>query len=229
MRYLNFATERNGSTGRQNDSRISLVERLVIVIDASPSMEDTDWPPSRLEAAKEAAVALIARKLRISPEDEVAVVSYAARAKTHCHPVTVGAENAALYKAIGRIRTRMWTNITAALRESGKFVGTGSTGSVIGRFLRGQPKTTYRGRIVLLTDGFHNHGDYPESVATRLKEAGVCIDCVGIGGNPDCVDESRLREIASLQPDGVTPRYTFIGDKSDLIAKFEQLAGRITR
>ena len=192
-------------------------------------MKDTDWPPSRLEAAKEAAAALIKRKLRIAPADEVGIVSYAARAKTHCGPVAVSAGTKALYRAVGAIRSRMWTNITAALRAAGKSLGTDSTGSVMRWFLNTPDDLVHRSRIVLLSDGFHNHGDYPEAVATKLKEAGVCIDCVGIGGDPDCVDEDRLKQIASLQPDGVTPRYAFIGDKNGLIQKFEQLAGRITR
>lgn len=222
MRYLNFATRTNASQSEQ-------IERLVIAIDASPSMEGTDWPPSRLEVAKEAAAALIERKLRIAPADEVGIVSYAARAKTHCRPVAVGTGKPALNEAIGKIRTGMWTNITAALRESSKSLGTGSPGPAKGWFRRVPRQQVRCGRIILLTDGFHNHGDYPESEATKLKRAGVCIDCVGIGGDPDCVDEDRLKQIASLQSDGVTPRYAFIGDKSELIEKFEELAGRITR
>ncbi len=222
MRYLSFASGTNGSA-------TSRPERLVIAIDASPSMEDTDWPPSRLDAAKEAAAALIERKQRIAPEDEVGIVSYADKASTHCSPFAVGKEKALLYKAIGKIKTGMWTNITAALKESGKFLGTESSGFVKALFLRAPSQELRSNRIILLSDGFHNHGDDPEPIATRLKNVGVCIDCVGIGGDPDCVDEDRLKEIASLQPDGVTPRYAFIGDKSDLIAKFEQLAGHITR
>ena len=62
-----------------------------------------------------------------------------------------------------------------------------------------------------------------------MKQSGVTIDCVGIGGEPSDVDEPLLRAIASFHADGVTPRYAFIGDKSNLIEKFEELAGRITR
>ena len=50
MRYLNFTS----NNGRQHNGR---KERLVLAIDASPSMEDDDWPPTRLLAAIEAAIA----------------------------------------------------------------------------------------------------------------------------------------------------------------------------
>ena len=89
--------------------------------------------------------------------------------------------------------------------------------------------SNHRGRIVLLTDGYHNTGRDPLPIAKELKGAGVCIDCIGIGGEPSDVDEDLLKAIASTHADGVTPRYAFIGDKADLIQRFEELAGRITR
>ena len=43
------------------------------------------------------------------------------------------------------------------------------------------------------------------------------------------MDEKVLKAIASKDSRTGKPRYVFIGDKADLIAKFEQLAGRISR
>jgi len=40
------------------------------------------------------------------------------------------------------------------------------------------------------------------------------------------VDESRLKKIASCNPDG-SIRYCFIGDQQDLIRKYESLAHHI--
>ncbi len=40
----------------------------VLIIDASGSMYDTDWEPSRLEAAKQAAVAFLRRLLSEEPD-----------------------------------------------------------------------------------------------------------------------------------------------------------------
>ena len=87
----------------------------------------------------------------------------------------------------------------------------------------------YRGRtcqVVLLSDG-HNTGGSPRNVGGELKEFAV-VECVGIGGSPDDVDETLLKALASAGPDR-TPRYRWIGDKERLVRHFHNLAGRITR
>ncbi len=224
MRYLNFATGTNGSTSDQ-------VERLVIAIDVSYSMDEDDWKPTRLAAAKEATAALIERKRCVAPEDEIAIVSYAGSAKILCRAVTAQSDTPRLFQALGNIELDGYTNITAGLHASQRALKLSKRRTFVERLLW-DPAGVTTGRcdrIVLLTDGGHNEGRSPRSLASKLKNAGVCIDCIGIGGSPADVDEDLLKEIATLQPDGVTPRYAFIGDKSDLIAKFEQLAGRITR
>lgn len=81
-------------------------------------------------------------------------------------------------------------------------------------------------RIILLTDGEHNTGSCPLKVASRLKSAGVVIDCIGIGGSPHDVDEKLLKSIASRNPNG-SIRYCFIGDKHLLLKKYESLARHI--
>ncbi|MFC1780792.1 VWA domain-containing protein [Planctomycetota bacterium] len=81
-------------------------------------------------------------------------------------------------------------------------------------------------RIILLTDGEHNAISNPETVADRLKKAGVIIDCIGIGGTPADIDEKLLKKIASRNPDG-TIRYCFIGDQQALLRKYETLARHI--
>ena len=81
-------------------------------------------------------------------------------------------------------------------------------------------------RIVMLTDGEHNGSESPQPVADRLKNAGVVIDCIGIGGTPIDVDEQLLNTIASRNSDG-TIRYCFIGDQQALIRKYETLARHI--
>lgn len=224
MRYLNFATGKNGPAADQ-------VERLVIAIDASYSMEQDDWKPTRLDAAKEATAALIERKRCIAPEDEIAILSYAGNAKILCRAVTVQSETPRLFQALGNIELGGSTNITAGLEASQRSLKLSKRRTFVERLLYDSAEETEDrcSRILLLTDGGHNEGRSPRSLASKLKNAGVCIDCIGIGGSPADVDEELLKQIASLQPDGVTPRYAFIGDKSDLIAKFEQLAGRITR
>lgn len=81
-------------------------------------------------------------------------------------------------------------------------------------------------RIILLTDGEHNQGGSPLSTASGLKNAGVIIDCIGIGGSPADVGEDLLKQIASQNPDG-SIRYCFIGDQQQLLRKYQSLAQHI--
>jgi len=81
-------------------------------------------------------------------------------------------------------------------------------------------------RIILLTDGDYNEGGSPMKVACRLKNKGVVIDCIGIGGSPDEVELEKIKEVASCNPDG-SLRYCFIGDQQSLIRKYESLAHHI--
>lgn len=221
MRYLEFAKGLNGQA-----------ERLIIGLDVSASMDETDWRPSRLHAAKEATEALIERKRLIAPQDEVGVVTYCSEASVLTAPREVGQYYGALVKAVQRAETGSATNITAGLEKAKAMLKRTGKRSLLDRLIPPATTTTFTTRVcrvVLLTDGEHNYGPTPEVVAEALKRDGVCIDCVGIGGDPSAVDETLLKKIASKHKDGVTPRYTFIGDKGALIEKFEQLAGRITR
>ena len=222
MRYLDFASNTVGD---------AQWERLIVAIDVSSSMDQDDWKPTRLEAVKEATAALIEQKRRIAPEDEVAIVTFDDEAQVMCQPVAVNSGTHQLYQAIGAIQLGGCTNMRAALTVSQGLLQRRARKSMIDRWL---PDPSIRSderrlRIVLLTDGYHNDGRSPKAVATKLKRDNVCIDCIGIGGDPSAVDEDLLKAIASKQADGVTPRYVFIGDKGELIQKFEQLAGRIAR
>jgi len=88
----------------------------------------------------------------------------------------------------------------------------------------GNDKTTKR--IIMLTDGEHLGDDNPTNIATKLKKAGVIIDCIGIGGSPKDVDEKLLKQIASRNADG-SIRYCFIGDQQKLLRKYQTLAHHI--
>ncbi|MCH7592220.1 MAG: VWA domain-containing protein [Planctomycetes bacterium] len=221
MKYFDFA----------NAPAAGQPERLVVAIDVSPSMEDTDWPPSRLAAAIAAVIALIQRKCRIAPADEVAIVTYGSTASVLCPLLTVGQRAENMIGLLDSIETHGGTNITAALTEAGRVLSYAGRSGWLDVLLPpaiGVSHASAR-RVILLTDGEFNTGGSPLSVALALKKSGVCIDCVGIGGDPSAVNEADLRTIASRHADGVTPRYTFIGDKGGLIKKFEELAGRISR
>lgn len=182
----------------------------VLVIDASPSMLDTDYPPSRLEAAKEAAKEYVDRLSREQPDAHVAIVAYNAGAETKCG-LTCVRDSEALARAIRSIDTDSSTNITAGLQQALKVL----------KSRRGACQ------VVLLTDGEHNHGPKPYTVASSLRQFAI-VETIGIGGSPADVNEKLLTSIASCHSDG-TKRYRWIGDKERLVQHFHNLAGRITR
>jgi len=51
----------------------------------------------------------------------------------------------------------------------------------------------------------------------------VTIECIGIAGTPESVDERTLKKIASIDENG-NPRYYFIKDTSELVRKYESMA-----
>ena len=181
----------------------------VLVLDASGSMMDDDWKPSRLEGAKVAAKAFVKRLSQEEPEARVAVVGYGDSARTFCG-LTTAKNVSKLNRWIDQIDEMGSTNMRAGLQEAL-------------RLLRGQRQTC---QVVLLTDG-HNTERCPLKVAEELKEFSV-VECVGMAGSRHGVDEKLLKDIASAYPDG-TKRYRWIGDKQHLVEHFHNLAGRITR
>lgn len=193
------------ATGSSNDA-----PDCVLVLDTSTSMGCKDGKPSRLEAAKRASQAYAKRLAEKKPRARVAVVGYGSDALVYCYPTNVS-QRQAVTLAISQIRTTSATNITAGLEAAQSLL----------RCSHGPCQ------VVLLSDGHHNTGPGPESVATHLKKNAV-IECVGIGGSPSTVDEPLLKDIASPFPDG-SKRYRWIGDSDQLVEHFEDLAGRITR
>lgn len=199
----------NGPSVRGQPGGNDYPRDCVLVIDASPSMDDIDWKPSRLGAAKKAANAYARRLASSEPAARVAIVSYCATSKVRCS-LTPVSNSDRLKRSIASIRTNDWTNITAGLEAA----------------LRLLQRSTRPCQVVLLSDGHHNHGPKPHKIADTLKQQAI-IECVGIGIRQN-VDERLLRRIASAHPDR-SKRYRWIGDPDKLVRHFHKLAGRITR
>ena len=239
MKYLNFATR---------VLKEALLEFLIIIIDLSGSMDIKDWKPSRKAGAVKANKELIKVKAQNYPEDKVAIVGFGSNAEVLREPVCLRDGTESLYKSLRNLPDMGSTNFMAALELAemllfGKpFTNTRglNSRSVVGflsRLLYDQkptshyirensPSENWLRRIIILSDGDYNEGGSPILTARRLKDAGVIIDCIGIGGEPDSVKETSLKEIASRDPDG-SIRYCFIGDQQELIKKYESLAHHI--
>ncbi len=214
-----------------------LTETLLTLLDLSFSMWINDWPPNRVDGAITANIELINRKLKSHPEDKVGVIGFGETAKILHPPVCLKHGSESLKKALDKPEELGSTNFTAALNLAEKcLLGKSSqwTGGFFSRMLTELFVETDHNiecdnslkRVIMLTDGGHNHGNSPISVASRLKNAGIIIDCIGIGGTPKDVDEELLKRIASKNPDG-SIRYCFIGNREQLISKYQTLANHI--
>ena len=165
------------------------------------------------------------------------IIGFSSNATLLHPPICLDKNSGSLEGALRRANGSCGTNFTAALElaESclcGRPIENFFTKALAKIFCEedATPKTPTRRngpqRIIMLTDGEHNARSLPLAAASRLKNAGVVIDCIGIGGSPADVDEKLLKQIASQNPDG-SPRYCFIGDQQQLLRKYQTLAHHI--
>jgi Ca-activated chloride channel homolog len=179
-----------------------------LVLDASPSMEDQDYPPSRFAAAQQAAVSFMQKCLQQTPEARVGIVFYAGTATVAAPLLPVKEHFRELHMAVNHGEIDAATNIGAGLFAAGQeLMALGPAVSPA---------------IVLLTDGHSNTGPEPVQVASQLKAMNVRLDIIGIGGSPIQVNEWELKQMASTLNGQL--RYWFIRDTTTLVRKFEALA-----
>ncbi len=228
MKYLTFA----------NSIHQDKTETLITLIDVSPSMEEEDWKPTRLAGAIQANKKLLKVKIKKHPKDFVGIIKFGGKAKLLHAPVCLEKGLRSLQRALKNPWTSSGTNFTAALALAERCLF-GATpkqeGSLFSRMLSeiiSEPTSNKsqikkgRKRIIMLTDGEHNQGGSPLKIAAKLKKAGVIIDCIGIGGSPEKIDEILLKHIASVNSDG-SVRYCFIGDQKQLLQEYKTLAHHI--
>jgi len=182
----------------------------ILTLDVSLSMDERDYPPSRLLGAKDSAIRFVERRAREEPLAAVGIVQFSCRARVVLEPTLLNTGTAALMRGIQGLSSMGATNIGAGLTTAHR--------SIAERGLGGS------NRIVLLTDGRSNVGKDPVRVAEEIRQAGIQIDIIGIGGSPTEVDEASLRKMASVV--NGEQRYWFINSVGELIQKFETLAIR---
>lgn len=182
----------------------------ILVIDVSPSMDWTDYPPTRLAGAKQAVNRFLDLALSSHASSFVGVVKFSARAKVVAHPMPVATESKKLKRTVDKLQSTPCTNIAGGLKLAAREIE--------------RAENPAKPRIILLTDGESNTGAEPVPVAKDIKRKGIQIDIIGIGGSPDEVNEPDLKQMASVI-DG-EHRYWFIKSVPDLVQKFETLALR---
>jgi Ca-activated chloride channel family protein len=161
---------------------------VVLVIDASLSMQATDVQPTRLDAAKQAAIDFV----RALPEKyNVSVVSMAGSSAILVPPTT--AHNT-VESAINGIQLQESTAI-------GEGIATGL------RALQQAPKDPKNpnaiapGAIVLLSDGSNTAGRAPMQVAAEAKAANVPVYTIAYGTENGYVDLDGKREPVPVDHD----------------------------
>ena len=232
MKYLNCANHVKSN---------NQPETLLTVIDLSGSMLADDIKPTRQEAAIRANEEIVRVKSKNYPNDKIGVIAFQKSAKLALPPTHPSKIKNFRY-FINDLALVGGTDFVAPLKLAYNCFFGGSTKIENNLLLKimstlffesaadskAKPVNTDGSvkRIILLTDGDHLGRGNPIEIATRLKNAGVIIDCIGIGGNPTAVNESLLRKIASQNPDS-SFRYCFIGDQQKLLRKYQTLAHHI--
>ncbi|MGH2372815.1 MAG: vWA domain-containing protein [bacterium] len=178
---------------------------VVLIIDISRSMEESDIPPSRIEASKAAALEFVRRLPRST---QVALVSFGNYA-TLVVPLTLDRDR--LRDGIRNLTTQLRTQLGTGLMEGVRAVtGEGNTAAPPGQttppgqtIAPGQPVAV----AVLLSDGRASDGIPPLEAAEEARRRGVRVYTVGVGTAADprtfrsgywgVLDEPTLQAIAA--------------------------------
>jgi len=161
---------------------------VVLVIDASLSMQATDVKPSRLDAAKQAAIDFV---LALPEKYNVSVVSMAGSAAILVPPTT--AHNT-VENAINSIKLQDSTAI-------GEGIAAGL--SALGQAPKDpdNPDSVAPGAIVLLSDGKNTTGRAPLQAAADAKAAKVPVYTIAYGTENGFVDLDGKREPVPVDHD----------------------------
>ena len=193
---------------------------VVVVIDASLSMEATDVNPDRLSAAKQAAVAFVKR---LPEKYNVAVVSMSGNPNILVPPTL--AHNT-VENAINTIRLQESTAIGESIVTALRALEQAPKDPV-------NPDATAPGAIVMLSDGTNTAGRAPQQAAAEARAAKVPIYTIAYGTEngyvdldgkrePVPVDHELMQEIAELSggqyfsaatPDQLRTVYNNIGSQ----------------
>ncbi len=187
---------------------------IVLSMDLSTSMGATDFPPNRLEAAKNVAIEFVQSR----QYDRIGLVVYAAEAYTKA-PLTVDHD----------LIIQHLQGLEMGELLDGTAIGTGLA-TAVNRLKESTAKSRI---IILLTDGENNAGyQSPELAAELAKEFGIRVYTIGVGSGEETlmpsapigqgryryrptqgsVDENLLQYIADL----TSGRYFRAKDKEEL-------------
>lgn len=170
--FLGVALARPQTPDPSNDLEVEGID-IVISLDLSGSMEESDLLPNRHEAAK----AVIRDFVRRRPTDRLGLVVFARDAFTHV-PLTL--DHGAFLRMLGELQLGM-------IDGGGTAIGNG-----LGVALARLRKSDARSRVViLLTDGDNNAGNIsPREAASMAQKMGVKVYTILAGDNDSADDRN---------------------------------------
>ena len=154
---------------------------VVLVIDASLSMQATDVEPTRLDAAKQAAIGFVNQ---LPEKYNVSVVSMAGATSVLVPPTT---QHATVANAINSIRLQDSTAIGEGIDTAMRALSQAPKDP-------DHPESVAPGAIVLLSDGSNTTGRAPQQAAAEAKQAGVPVYTIAYGTENGYVDLDGKRE-----------------------------------
>jgi Mg-chelatase subunit ChlD len=162
----------------------------------------------RLEAAKDATLALLAARERLGANDQLSIIAFDEEAQLVL-PFTLCSNNLdKIRQALRSITIGGGTDLKAPLILARKVLS--SAGRV---------------HIVLLSDG---QGGDPIKAAQALKDRGVILETIGVGNDRSEVDETVLKKTASTLDGKVL--YRFLNDTDEIVQYFQSdIANRLVK
>jgi Ca-activated chloride channel family protein len=214
---------------------------IILAMDVSGSMRQVDIPPSRLRAAKSAAISFIQRQ---KANTQIGIVAFAGYAELIQAPTT---DQESLETAIDSLTTARGTAIGSGILESIDAIAEIDTNVAPSQgFNASEPAPTPVPEgvyvphvIVLLTDGVATTGPLPLDAAQQAADRGVRVYTIGFGteqgsasfgggggfGNSGGsrfrrgIDDETMKKIA----DNTGAEYYIASSSDELLSVFENL------
>jgi Mg-chelatase subunit ChlD len=119
----------------------------MLVIDVSLSMDFTDYPPTRLDGAKQAAARFLQKRFDVSADALVGIATFCRKGQLVSTPLPIRTNLVRLQECVQSLSTGSATNVSAGLSIA--------QAEIL------KARSTETKRIILLTDGDSNTGPNP--------------------------------------------------------------------
>lgn len=194
-----------GCAPQEATPRVIARRAVVHVIDVSLSSGFPEGDGTRLDAAKRAVLAFNHAAASGAQSMAVAVVAFAEQGAVVV-PWTTQLTSPSVVERVRSLVPMPYTNVEAGLDQAERVL---------------RQCDADQQEVVLLSDGGSTRGD-PIPVASKLKQRGVIVSCVGFGQKGEDCDEPTLKRLASVDENG-RPFYRLISEGDGLAVAYTEL------